>query len=474
MQIELIATASEDSAYLPRLGLGVLAALTPKTDEVIYTDDLVKPFDLERDVKDVDLVGISVDSKTASRSYAIAEAYRRRGVKVVLGGIHPTALPEEALRFADSVVVSEAEDLWPRVVEDARNRRLQRIYRGELPDLSKPGRPLARRDLFRSKKYVPFQVVQTMRGCPYPCEFCSVSTANGTTMRFRPVDDVLGELNQLGKLIMFADDNVMIHRKYSAELFTKLADLDKHWIGQCSLAAVGRIENVKLMAESGCKALFIGFESIDDETLAFTGKRQNRPAKYKEVLEMLHEHGISTWGSFVFGFDTDDPEVFDRTVEFGVQMQLTMALFAMLTPYPGTKLHKRLAAENRLTKPTWWLEGDHDAGSPYFVPKNMSREALREGWQRAWQKFYAPSAIWKRWTVRQRSSWIQTLGYLPLNIMQNRLAKYKIGKGAQRFRSQADFDPMSTVLSAIASEVGPITPKGDAADEPRRLRVVGE
>ena len=155
MQIELIATASEDSAYLPRLGLGALAALTPKTDEVIYTDDLVKPFDIERDVKDVDLVGISVDSKTASRSYAIAQAYRQRGVKVVLGGIHPTALPDEALSFADAVVVSEAEDLWPQVVEDARNRRLQRIYRGQLPDLARTGRPFARRDLFRSKKYVP-------------------------------------------------------------------------------------------------------------------------------------------------------------------------------------------------------------------------------------------------------------------------------------------------------------------------------
>src|SRR5687767_1391391 len=136
MQIELIATASEDSAYLPRLGLGVLAALTPASDEIIYTDDLVKPFDIERDVKDVDLVGISVDSKTASRSYAIAQAYRQRGVKVVLGGIHPTALPDEALRFADAVVVSEAEDLWPQVVEDARSGRLQRVYRGQLPDLA--------------------------------------------------------------------------------------------------------------------------------------------------------------------------------------------------------------------------------------------------------------------------------------------------------------------------------------------------
>src|SRR6187549_3358461 len=356
MQIELIATASEDSAFLPRLGLGILAALTPPEDEVIYTDDLVQRFDLERDVKDVVLVGISVDSKTAHRSYQIAAAYRARGTKVVLGGIHPTAVPEEALGFADAVVVSEAEELWPELLADFRRGELKRIYRGPLPSLA--GRPNARRDLFRSKKYIPYQVVQTMRGCPYPCEFCSVSTANGTTMRFRPVDEVLGELRSLGKLVMFGDDNVMIHRKYSGELFSRMAELGKHWIGQCSLAAVKRIENVRLMAESGCKALFIGFESIDEETLLLTGKRQNRPSQYREVMEMLHDHGISTWGSFVFGFDTDDKEVFDRTVEFGIQMKLTMALYAILTPYPGTSLYTRLKNERRLTDERWWLRRD--------------------------------------------------------------------------------------------------------------------
>ncbi|MBK8251317.1 MAG: B12-binding domain-containing radical SAM protein [Polyangiaceae bacterium] len=477
MQIELIATASEDSAYLPRLGLGILASLTPPEDEVIYSDDVVQPFNIERDVKDVDLVGISVDSKTARRAYDIADAYRRKGKRVVLGGIHPTACPDEALQHADAVVLSEAEDLWPEVLRDFKAKQLKPIYKGALPDLA--GRPKPRRDIFRSKKYIPFQVVQTMRGCPYPCEFCSVSTQNGVTMRFRPADEVLAELRTLGKLILFADDNVMIHRAYSKELFTKMIPLQKHWIGQCSLAAVKRIENVKLMAESGCKALFIGFESVDEETVKYTGKRQNKPSQYKEVMQMLHEHGISTWGSFVFGFDTDDSEVFDRTVEFGVNMQLTMALYAILTPYPGTALYTRLRNERRLTDERWWLRRDHDAGSPYFVPKLMSREKLREGWVRAWTSFYSVPNILKRWKVTRQSSWIQTLGFLPLNIMQNRLAHIKIAGGQQRFRSGVqivdDSPPPDAPLpiDVVDSRLETIRSRPDAKDQRRVLPVVG-
>jgi radical SAM superfamily enzyme YgiQ (UPF0313 family) len=471
MQIELIAPASEDSAYLPRMGLGILASMTPPEDEVIYSDDLVRPFDISRDLKDVDLVGISVDSKTARRSYDIADAYRQRGIKVVMGGIHPTACPEEALSHADAVVVSEAEDLWPVLLKDMKRGELQPIYKGPLPNLG--GRPAPRRDLFTSKKYIPFQVVQTMRGCPYPCEFCSVSTANGTTMRFRPADEVLRELRSLGKLIMFADDNVMIHRAYSKDLFTRMIPLKKHWIGQCSLAAVKRLENIQLMAASGCKGLFIGFESIDEETVKFTGKRQNRPSQYREVMEMLHEHGISTWGSFVFGFDTDSPDVFERTVQFGIDMQLTMALYAILTPYPGTALYRRLKAEGRLTDERWWLRRDHDAGSPYYVPKQMTREQLREGWVRAWTMFYSPRSMWDRFTVRRASSWIQVAGFWPLNIMQNRLAHLKIAGGQQRFRAGVHIDADAPAAAPAPMAAGAPPEPMDRREARRALPLVG-
>jgi len=426
MQIEMIAPVSSASAALPRLGFGILAALTPPGDEIIYTDEVLEPFDVERDVKDVDLVAISVDSKTARRSYDIAAAYRRRGVPVVLGGIHPTACPEEAARHADAVVVGEAEGVWPTVVADAKRRALRPVYRPPLPGLERL--PLPRREIFkRSWRYVPVEVTQTMRGCPYPCEFCSVSTANGTTMRFRPVGDVLAELQGMGRFVMFADDNVMIHRNYSRDLFTRMAPLGKQWVGQCSLAAIRRIENVQLMAASGCQALFVGFESVDEETTRFTGKRQNRPSEYKDTIAMLHAHGIAVWGSFVFGFDTDDPEVFDRTADFAVEMKLTAASFAMLCPYPGTALYKRLAAEQRLPDPAWWLREYRDQDGPHFVPKQFSATQLREGWMRAAERFYSWRAMWRRYTTGPQFGWIQRWAYWPLNVAQHRMARRRVG-----------------------------------------------
>jgi radical SAM superfamily enzyme YgiQ (UPF0313 family) len=447
MRVHLVAPSNEDSTYIKPLWAATLAAHTPPDVELTFRDDGLSPIDLDSESDAPDLVGISVSSKTAARAYAIADAYRARGSRVVLGGIHTTALPDEALEHSDAVVVGEAEFLWQEVVRDAQEGRLGRtksllrrnVYKHdawpELVNLPKP-----RRDLFRSRKYVPFDVVQTTRGCPFPCEFCSVSTYNGTTFRFRPVREVVSELEEIGPRILFGDDNVMIHTNYSHELFEAMAPLKKHWVGQASLAALHKVENVEVMARSGCKALFIGFESVDDSAVRGAGKRQNKPRKYRDIVRRLADYGIAVWGSFIFGLDDDDGRSFDRTVEFCVDAKLTMALFALLTPYPGTKLYKRLKAENRLTKDRWWLSSDHDTGSPFFEPLKMSREELRDGWVRAWRAMYSYGSIAKRYDFGLDRSWIQNVAYWPINMMMHELAERKIAAGDRAWRKHRSIE----------------------------------
>jgi radical SAM superfamily enzyme YgiQ (UPF0313 family) len=447
MRVHLIAPSNEDSTYIKPLWAATLAAHTPDDVEVTFRDDGIDPIDLARADDVPDLVGISVSSKTAARAYAIADSYRARGSKVVLGGIHVTALPDEAQAHADAVVVGEAEGLWEQVVADAKAGKLGRgksllnraVYKHDgWPSLE--GLPLPRRDLLKSLRYVPFDVVQTTRGCPFPCEFCSVSTYNGTTFRFRPVREVIRELETVGPRVLFGDDNVMIHTKYSHELFEAMAPLKKHWVAQASLAALHRVENIEVMARAGCRALFIGFESVDDATVRSVGKRQNKPRKYTEIARMLADHGIAIWGSFVFGLDDDVAESFERTVDFCVEAKLTMALFALLTPYPGTKLYKRLKAEGRLTKDAWWLGEDHDTDAPFYQPAKMSREELREGWRRAWKRMYSYTNIYKRYDFALDHSWIQNLAFWPINLMMHELAEKKIGSGDRQWRKHRTLD----------------------------------
>ena len=441
MHVHLIAPSNEDSTFIKPLWVGTLAAHTPDDVELTFRDDGLEPIDLERESDAPDLVGISVSSKTAARSYALADAYRKRGSKVILGGIHVTALPEEGLAHADAVLAGEAEWLWQKVIEDAKAGKLGRqtslTSRGIYKHLEWPALenlPMPKRHLMKSARYVPFDVVQTTRGCPFPCEFCSVSTYNGTSFRFRPVKEVIAELETVGPRVLFGDDNVMIHTKYSRELFEAMVALKKHWVAQASLAALHRVENIEVMARAGCKALFIGFESVDVETVRGAGKKQNKPSKYKEIVRMLSEHGIAVWGSFVFGLDEDTKGSFERTVDFCIESKITMALFALLTPYPGTKLYKRLKEEGRLTRDAWWLGQDHDTGAPFYQPKQLTRDELRTGWVKAWKKMYSYSSIMKRYDFGLDHSWIQNVAYWPLNMLMHELAERKIGKGDRTFR----------------------------------------
>ncbi len=434
MRIELISAAAEESARLTPLALATLAALTPPDIDVGFSDDQIRPIGLQNDFQKADLVAISVMSKTAYRSYEIADACRKKGIKVVLGGIHPTILPEEASAHADAVVIGEAEILWPRVLEDFEANRLHRFYRQDgVVDMNHS--PVPRREIFNphSRSYIPLDVVQTTRGCPYHCDFCTVNSVFGNHFRMREIDQVVAEVQGLTRWgILFADDNVIGNVHYFQELFTALGHLKLKWIGEASLAGLDNEQNLKILQKSGCKALFVGFESLNPQ-LRSIGKPQNNPERYGEVIRKLHDHGIIAYAAFIFGFDFDDPSVFERTVEFAIANKIILAQFAMLTPYPGTRLYARLQAEGRLLRDKWWLLPNQEILAPHFHPRLMEPEQLREGWKWAWREFYSFPSIWKRidlWPALH-----PYFAYLPLNLRQRHFARHKICAENTRPRS---------------------------------------
>jgi radical SAM superfamily enzyme YgiQ (UPF0313 family) len=436
VKIELIVPAVEENARIPNLALPILAGLSPTDVEICFTDDLLTPINLGKDLKEVDLVGITVLSKTALRAYNIADAYRKKGIPVVLGGIHPTAVPKEAKEHADSVVMGEAEGVWPHLVEDARTGNLKPFYRQEgYTDLS--GMPMPRRDILPKRGYLPLDVVQVSRGCPFRCEFCTVQKFFGEAHRFRPVSEVVKEVRRLPhRWMMFNDDNIIGSPSYSKELLKALIPLKKKWFGQASLSGLKKVENVEGLVKSGCTSLFIGFESLSKKNLVTSQKFQNDPSEYRDIIESLHRHGIAVCGSFVFGFDEDDPSVFEETVSFAIQTKLFSAVFMILTPYPETAFYHRVKEEGRLVQDQWWLSERPEDSAPYFLPMKMSAEALREGWKGAWKKFNSFSSIWKRFHWDYSPTLINRLVYFPFQVMQHWFTKKKILEGRRRFRTR--------------------------------------
>ena len=437
MKIELVSPAVEENAPIPNLALPILAALSPPDVHISFTDDLLTPIHLEKGLKETDLVGITVMTKTALRAYRIADAYRKRGIPVVLGGIHPTALPEEAKGHADVVVIGEAERIWPQLIEDVRAGHLKEYYQQE--GFIDPAEiPIPRREILPRKGYFPLDVVQVSRGCPFRCEFCSVRKFFGDTYRFRSVRDIVEEIKSLPhRLIMFNDDNIIGNPSFSKELLNALIPLNKKWIGQASLAGLREVENIELLKKSGCIGLLIGFESLSKSNLIQSQKYQNDPSEYREIVDILHRSGINIWGSFIFGFDEDQPSIFEETVTFTIQTKIFSVVFALLTPYPETALYQRLKKENRLVQDEWWLLERPEESAPHFVPERMSGEALREGWKKAWKEFYSLPSILKRFQWNYPPTLINCLVYFPFQFIQHRFTQKKIIEGKRRYRSRS-------------------------------------
>ncbi len=437
MKIELISPAVEENAPIPNLALPILASLTPKDVILSFTDDLLTPINLEKGLKDVDLVGITVLTKTALRAYQISEAYRQRGIPVVLGGVHPSVLPDEAKEHADAIVIGEAEESWPLLLEDFRGGKLKPFYRQDrFIDPSKIPKP--KREILPKNGYFPVDVVQVSRGCPYRCEFCSVCNLFGETYRPRPISDVVEEIKSLShRLILFNDDNILGNLNYAKELLGAITPLKKRWAGETSLHGLRDPKNIELLVRSGCIGLLIGFESLSKLNLIQSKKFQNDPVEYEEIIDALHRSGITIWASFIFGFDEDDPSVFEETVNFCIKNKLFSANFSLLTPYPKTVLYERLKNEGRLFQDRWWLLENPNDAAPFFFPKKMDLETLREGWKRAWKNFYSISSILRRFQWNYPSTLINRLVYFPFQTMQWRFTQKKIIEGRRRYRRRS-------------------------------------
>lgn len=405
MKLTLISPAWQENSesqvqrfsFFPPLNLGILASLTPPDIDVSIVDENTEPIHYE---PVPDLVGITCMTATAPRAYEIAHRFRALGARVVLGGIHPSSVPDEAGQHADAVCVGEAEGIWPSLLDDFQRQELKPIYRARRDDNLTV--PVARRDLFPKKGYLLNSTILTTRGCPFSCDFCSVSTFFGRNYRNRPIAEIMAELKSLkDRVVAFVDDNIVAIPTRAKEFFRELIPLKIRWFSQASLTMAKDEELLRLARESGCIGMFMGFESLSPENLASMGKKHNRVEEYEEAVEKIHRHGISIEGAFIFGLDGDDASVFERTVSFVKRLRLEAAQFGILTPLPGTALYRQMDQDARIIDRNW---AHYDIQHVVFKPKKMTPAELMQGVRWAWQEFYSWPSIVKRLGLFHRNA----------------------------------------------------------------------
>lgn len=394
----------------PTLSLAALAAVTPPEWQVAFHDDAIRPTPFD---SDADLIALTAMTAQANRAYELADAFRARGKTVVMGGFHASNLPDEALLHVDSVVVGEGELAWPQLLADFQNGRLQPVYRADgLIDVNLI--PAARRELFKGSGHFFTNTIQTTRGCPFDCEFCSVTAFYGRKYRKRPVEQVLAELEQLRKVspfVFFVDDNIVADRRYSLPLFEGMKGMGLKWLSHAPIDFAEDRELLAAAGASGCVGMFVGFESLNQDSLAAMGKVTNKAESYKEYAQQFRDHGIGILGSFVMGCDGDTPAVFEQTLRFCEDARLEAAIFPILTPYPGTNVRKRLEAEGRIFNNNW---RDYDMEHVTFHPKGMTVQQLQDGYDQICRSFYSFGSMYRRIFKLHRS--LQVFGVMNIGF----------------------------------------------------------
>jgi radical SAM superfamily enzyme YgiQ (UPF0313 family) len=377
-------------ALFPPLGLATLAGYLEPDDEIEIQDEHVETLNLD---DEPDLVVIQVYITSAYRAYEVADHYRAKGAYVTLGGLHVTSMPDEAVQHADTIFLGPGEDTWPAFLADYRAGQPGKCYQSTLRTLL--GIPPIRRDLIKRHLYLVPNSIVVSRGCPHSCDFCYKDAffAGGKSHYVQAADDALAEIDRLpGRHLYFLDDHLFGNKRFATALFDGMRGMGRLWQGAGTVQSVLRTGLLEKAVDAGLRSLFVGFETLDPHNLREQNKYQNLNRDYDAAIQRLHDLGVMVAGSFVFGMDNDDEAVFGRTVDWAISQGIETATFHILTPYPGTALHQRMAAAQRITTDDWGL---YDTRHVVYRPARLTPEALEAGYWRAYRDFYRWGSIFR-------------------------------------------------------------------------------